>query len=120
MNWLIGHLVGDFLLQNDWMAINKKSHWLPACVHCLVYTIVVWLFCQISPNPWPLWTIPVIFISHIALDATMFVHWLAKVMGREKFVDMGSPYYPWSLVTIDNSIHLLSLFIIDQIVLYLV
>lgn len=25
MNWLIGHLVGDYLLQNDWQAQGKKK-----------------------------------------------------------------------------------------------
>lgn len=27
MNWLIAHLIGDFLLQIDWMADKKKSAW---------------------------------------------------------------------------------------------
>ena len=40
---LIGHLVGDYLLQNDWMAENKAKHkglgWLTCAVHCLLYTM---------------------------------------------------------------------------------
>ena len=43
-SWLlVGHLVGDWLLQNDWMAEGKQSglaSW-PLTVHCLTYTVTV-------------------------------------------------------------------------------
>lgn len=47
--WLvIGHLIGDWMLQNDWMAHNKRGRWwsAPCVVHCLTYTgtlvLVAW------------------------------------------------------------------------------
>lgn len=46
---LIGHFIGDWMLQNDWMARNKRGRWwsAPCVVHCLVYTttlvLIVWL-----------------------------------------------------------------------------
>ena len=36
---LLIHLVSDYWLQNDWMAVNKKKHWFPAIVHGIIYTI---------------------------------------------------------------------------------
>ncbi len=42
--WLfIGHLVGDWLLQNDWMAKGKKKGLvtIPGFVHFLMYTLIV-------------------------------------------------------------------------------
>jgi hypothetical protein len=42
--WLgIAHLVGDWMLQNDWMARSKRGHpWGTACLaHCLVYTVTL-------------------------------------------------------------------------------
>jgi len=45
---MLGHFVGDYLLQNQWMAINKsKPGWLGhyACsVHVLLYTLAIALF----------------------------------------------------------------------------
>jgi len=43
-SWLvIGHFVGDWMLQNDWMARHKRGRWwsAPCIVHCLVYSIVI-------------------------------------------------------------------------------
>ena len=113
MNWLIGHLVGDYLVQNDWMANNKKARWWPAIVHCAVYAAVMELFTW-----WPLWTVPAVFLSHLALDKTMFVKHYCKWTRRDNFIDPKGIMFPWSWVSIDNTFHLLSLFIIDRMVEY--
>ncbi len=41
---LVGHLVGDYLVQNDWMALNKKKSMLPCLVHCAIWATCVVLF----------------------------------------------------------------------------
>lgn len=43
-NALVGHLVGDYLIQNDWMALNKKQSSLHCAVHCGLWTLSVILF----------------------------------------------------------------------------
>lgn len=63
---LLGHFVGDYILQNNWMALNKTKRWLPCLIHCLLYTLAVCLFTWIL-NPW--WIL-VVFASHIFID-----HW---------------------------------------------
>ncbi len=86
IRFVLGHLVGDFVLQNLWMALNKKEQLFPCIVHCLVYTVSVCVF-----------TYPEIFakdfiniflivnfvlLSHIILDGTNFVDWfLHKING---------------------------------------
>lgn len=35
--WL--HLMGDFILQSDWMAVNKSKSLLPLATHVMVYSI---------------------------------------------------------------------------------
>lgn len=35
---LVTHFVGDFLLQSDWMALNKSKRWDALFVHVSVYT----------------------------------------------------------------------------------
>jgi len=61
---LLGHLVGDYFMQSDVMAINKrKNDWLGyvTCTgHCIVYTMWIVIFLK-------LFKIPVGFFSYTAL-----------------------------------------------------
>jgi hypothetical protein len=50
MEQLLTHLLGDFVLQSDWMALNKSKHSIPCLVHVLIYTFCFWLFITHS---WP-------------------------------------------------------------------
>lgn len=34
---LLAHLVGDYLIQSDWMANEKTKRWWPAWAHALTY-----------------------------------------------------------------------------------
>lgn len=65
---LLGHLTGDYLLQNEWMAMNKsKNHivgWTAAIVHCWIYTFAVCLFMWKFDLIW----IVVVFWSHFFID----------------------------------------------------
>lgn len=38
IKFLLCHLVGDFIVQSDWMALNKNKKTWPCIVHCLIYT----------------------------------------------------------------------------------
>ena len=40
MEQLLAHIFGDFVLQSDWMAMNKNKKTLNCLVHVLVYTSV--------------------------------------------------------------------------------
>jgi hypothetical protein len=78
VNLLLGHLVGDSLLQNNWMALNKsKSSW-PCFVHCQLYTLSVVLFTGI----WSFWWWHLIFMSHYFIDRYSLVDkWLRFIGG---------------------------------------
>ena len=45
MDLLVGHLLGDYIFQNDWMALNKTKMtlkgWAACAVHAWVYTTCV-------------------------------------------------------------------------------
>lgn len=45
---LLAHMVGDFVIQSDWMATEKTSRALPAAVHAATYTVC---FLPITRNP---------------------------------------------------------------------
>jgi hypothetical protein len=63
---IIGHLVGDYLAQNDWMALNKKQSTLHCGVHCAVWAASVLFF-----SGWPLWTAIPLFVTHFVQDRTV-------------------------------------------------
>lgn len=82
---LIGHFIGDWMLQNDWMARSKRGRWWSAScvVHCLVYTSTLVLIAWFgSGRTAELTQLAFLFLS------TLLTHWLidgfnlAKHWGR--------------------------------------
>ncbi len=62
MDQLICHLVGDYVLQTDWMAKNKTSSMFAAVVHSFFYALPFVLITGLS------WALLVIFFTHILID----------------------------------------------------
>ena len=103
MAWLIGHLVGDYLMQNDWMALNKKQRTWPCVVHVSLYTLAIWAF-----TFWPLWALAVVWLTHFAQDRTQIINWWMRAIGQGKFAT--APMAPWSMIVVDNVWHLVVLY----------
>lgn len=101
---IVGHLIGDFFIQTDWMATEKKKRSWPCLVHCFCYTLAVYL-CTF----WPLWTLPFIFIPHFIIDRTQFIH---KWMGMVSQAGFRDNFAPWSSAIVDNVWHIITLFLI--------
>ena len=103
MDYLIGHLIGDYLLQNDWMAQGKKrSHW-PCFIHVAIYTAAVMVFTW-----WPWWSAIAVFVPHYLIDRWQFVPWYMRTAGQTAFME--PPMSPWSRIVVDNVMHLVCLF----------
>lgn len=94
MDWLIGHLIGDYLLQTDWMALNKKGKllpprkqkvtcdtsgdpeifisgtyttmpgWLRGTAACLTHCLLYTLSIMVCTT-----------VAHITFDSPLFPHW---------------------------------------------
>jgi hypothetical protein len=62
MEQLICHLIGDYILQSDWMANNKTNKTVACLAHCLTYTLP-FLFLTFSP-----FALIVIFGTHFLID----------------------------------------------------
>src|SRR6056297_3501264 len=80
---LLGHLVGDYLLQNDWMALNKTKNnitgWVAAIVHCLIYTLAVTVLMWEFNIYW----IIAVFFSHFFIDKfSLAKYYLFYVKGK--------------------------------------
>ena len=61
---LIAHLIGDYVLQNQWMANRKAPNIKVAILHALLYSAPFVIFFGLS------WAIMVIFATHAVID-----HW---------------------------------------------
>lgn len=110
---LVGHLVGDYLLQNDWMALNKKTAETDtACgVHCTIWTASVCLFAGWDNY----YAILFLMITHMIQDRTNIVRWWMSLVGQDKFAT--GPCAPWSIIVVDNVWHILAIWFVDRMYL---
>jgi len=118
---LLGHLTGDYLFQNDWMAKNKVKNdaegWLACLVHGLVYSLCVSLFVMAGMNiPWTwgvLWLVGLVFLTHFPIDKVSFGKWwLRHVLGKGYPVEGVDdrallPLYWFVYIVVDNTLHLI-------------
>ena len=98
MNWVLAHFIGDYLIQNDWMALNKKkSSW-----HCMIHAVtymIPFCFCGLE---W--WQFELIGFQHFLQDRFDFVVWFMKRKGSGGFAS--GPCSPWSIIVTDNVLHI--------------
>lgn len=122
---LLGHLVGDYLLQTNKMALRKSqpgwSGTLWCSFHCLVYTFSVCLF---------LWTIDpliiaLVFISHYPIDRLSLASKWLKFIGsrdfmtahysKDEYKDLDVAFSCLVYAVADNTMHLILLWLITKI-----
>lgn len=101
MHWIYAHLIGDYLIQTDWMAQNKKS----SPVHCLVHVVTYMIPFLLCGFAW--WQMVLIATQHFALDRSNFVVWYMNHTGRGRFADPDGMFFPWSIIVVDNVMHIL-------------
>ena len=115
-DWLlVGHLVGDWLLQSNWMAKGKKQAlftW-PGFIHFAIYTVVImvllWLARGKAVEPTTYLQIGVIiFVSHWLVDATGAVEWWMSVYKQSR---------EFVRILIDQTLHLLILALVTTLLL---
>lgn len=113
--FLVSHLVGDYLLQTDWQAVNKRGGLSrnrearrALFSHVAVYTLsfvpaLIWL--ASSRATWEFALLPVIFIPHLIQDDSRLL------MAYNRRIKGGTPG-PGDFVymSVDQSMHVLFLF----------
>lgn len=88
MIWaLLAHLVGDYLIQSDWMANEKTKRWWPAVVHAVTYG-VPFAFIVPSVTAWL-----VIVVTHAVIDRYRLAR---HVVWAKNFLAPRSYWHPWS------------------------
>lgn len=121
---LLAHLVGDYLIQSHWMAVEKTKRWWPAVAHGLTYALP---YLAVTRSPVAL---ALIAGTHIIIDRyrlARHVIWLKNQLAPAGVDEQGKPWrrpwaeskgtgYPpetpawlavWLLIIADNTIHLL-------------
>lgn len=63
INLIMCHLIGDYVLQSDFIAKTKGENWYHLVVHCFLYCVPFYLLFGTT------WHLAVIFVSHIIIDA---------------------------------------------------
>ncbi|MGD8625579.1 MAG: DUF3307 domain-containing protein [Anaerolineae bacterium] len=113
-DWLlVGHLVGDFLLQTDGMARNKSKSWPWMLRHVGLYMLLVTVVIVVYALSHPLsfWWIALalllLSVTHVGLDRRRFTTWWMGVVGIE-------PQHPWLGIVVDQVFHILILAIVAQ------
>lgn len=102
MNYLVGHLIGDWLLQNDWMSKNKPKLGVAFVVHILVVSVSLSLV-----TGWWDYRGALALVSHALIDGLQLPRrWMA-------FYNQ-SPY-EWLRLVIDQAMHIISLYCISMI-----
>ena len=56
------HLIGDYVLQGDFIAKTKGENWYHLFVHCVLYIVPFYICFGLC------WQIAVIFIAHLIID----------------------------------------------------
>lgn len=102
---IIGHLVGDYLLQNDWMALNKKHRTLPCLVHCFLWTGAVIFFSGWHSSIAAL----VLFTTHFIQDRTKIILWWMEIKWKDQSKFTQPPCGPWSIIVVDNVWHIVTI-----------
>jgi len=113
---LLAHVVGDYLLQSDWMARNKTTRSLPAVVHAVTYS-VPFLVLRPAPLGWL-----VIVASHFVIDRwrlARYVCWAGGLLApppHRRWRECETTGFPpdrepwmsaWLLIIADNTLHVL-------------
>ena len=119
---IVGHLVGDYLLQTDWMAKNKKRDSFPCLVHCYLWTISVMFFSGwtnlIEWNRLLAVTVFwILFLTHFIQDRTQIIVWWMRLKWKDQSEFTKYPMAPWSLVVVDNVWHIVTIWLVWRFVI---
>lgn len=109
-NQIVAHLVGDYILQSDWMANEKTKQSFAASVHAATYTLP---FLFITQN---IAALAFICGTHFLIDRfrlARYVVWLKNGQWSSPITATGysddKPAFlsVWLLIIADNTLHIL-------------
>ncbi|MFN3005119.1 DUF3307 domain-containing protein [Mycolicibacterium wolinskyi] len=110
----LAHMVGDYLIQSDWMAQEKTRRWWPAIAHAVTYGLP---FLLVTQSPLALL---IIVATHAVIDRyrlARHVVWFKNQLAPKAFRpphtatghadDRPAWLSTWLLIIADNVLHML-------------
>jgi len=119
---LLGHLVGDYLLQSKYMALHKSdaglSGFIACTIHVSLYTAAVCMFLEtLSPL-----IAALVFVPHWVIDRwSLASPWLKMIRGRtfedaynskDKYREFDIAFTSIVYTVTDNTMHLVCLWLV--------
>lgn len=103
--YVLAHFIGDFLLQNDWQAQNKKKSNSVCYLHVILY-MLPFLFVDLTAIQFGL-----IACQHYIQDRSSFVAWWCRTIGSFQ-VELKHNTLPWGHFVVDQVFHFIWLWIV--------
>lgn len=113
--YVLAHFIGDFLLQNDWMAVNKKKSNLACLFHVILY---MFPFCFVDITSFQF---ILIAVQHYFQDRTTFIAWWCRTMGsfqselKHNALVRSNQFervLPWGHFVVDQIFHFIWLWVV--------
>jgi len=112
---VIGHLVGDYILQNDTLAIGKKKNTVLCVIHCMLWTAAVVAFSGWYKSPNYVWIAAILYSTHFIQDRTNVIVWLLRLKWVQPQFSQ-PPLAPWSIIVVDNVWHIVTIWAVWKFV----
>lgn len=102
----LAHLLGDWILQTEWQALNKTTNWRALLGHIVVYHSIMLAamltrFSYADARVW--FALVFIALTHAILDRRAFT---LKLMQVFRSVVQREPEF-WLILAVDQSLHLI-------------
>lgn len=123
MHELILHLIGDYILQTEQMAVRKLRSWFWAIIHALIYSLPFLLYLYVINGCWSKGWLAwgVIFATHAVIDRMAIASTICRIKNlvwigpgapeKEENTGYGIETPPfirfWLVVIVDNTFHLI-------------
>jgi hypothetical protein len=105
---VVVHVLGDWLLQTEWQALNKGHNLSALLTHVIVYHVVLLLALGIKlgfDQPVVYVTVGVLALLHGILDRQGFIQWLMRTLR----ITVERRPERWLSIAVDQSVHLVLL-----------
>lgn len=119
---ILMHMIGDYVLQSNWMATTKTRSTIAAAVHALTYSLPFILFPMLPVFRIPALGLPglaLLIVTHFFIDRwrlARYIVWLKNWLGPNRpWSECQSTGYPpdtppflavWLLIIVDNLMHI--------------
>lgn len=99
---LAGHMLGDFIVQTDWMAANKEHVWKANIIHAVSYNLMMAALVLPFWHSWEAYVFLAISTgTHALFDRRWPTRWVLNVTHSKWFATQF-----WGVIATDQAIHI--------------